>query len=319
MKRLPRVIALAVVASAATITGLRADVTYVTNDDWAQPPPGERLGSVSGVAIGPNDTVFGFLRDIGALWIFDSQGRFVRRFASGIAKMSHAVRVDRNGFIWTTDRGGHQVKKFNPDGMLMMTLGKYGVPGNGPDTFDQPTDVAVAPNGEFFVSDGYGNTRIVKFNKDGKFMKAWGEIGSGPGQFRLPHSIVIDSRNRLLVADRCYVVDTTVDPRRVCKDHRIQIFDTDGKFLDQWYLPGPLALDLKGDDLYVSDAGKVLILDVRTGKQIGAIEKTTGHEIAVDPAGNVYGSDLGLSQTAINAGQRTGGAGKIHRYTKATG
>ena len=136
----------------------------------------------------------------------------------------HGFHVDRDGNVWVTDglgRGtkGHQVFKFSPDGKVLMTLGKPNKPGNGPDEFNAPSAVVTAPNGDIFVADGHGgntNARIVKFTKDGKFIKTWGKKGSGPGEFDIPHAIAMDSQGRLFVGDR--------------QNNRIQIFDQDGKF-----------------------------------------------------------------------------------------
>src|SRR5205814_1266525 len=145
----------------------------------------------------------------------------------------HGFRVDREGFLWVTDAPyraedkeatkGHQVFKFSPDGKVVMTLGKAGVPGETPDTFKQPSDVAFAKNGDIFVDDGHGgnsNARIVKFSKDGKYIKAWGKKGTGPGEFGELHAIALDSSGRVFVGDR--------------GNNRIQIFDPDGGFLAQW-------------------------------------------------------------------------------------
>ena len=139
----------------------------------------------------------------------------------------HGATVDRDGNLWVTDaRGeagkGHQVFKFSPDGKVLMTLGKAGVSGSGPDLFDQPTDVVVAPDGDIFVTDSHRNgknNRVVRFRKDGTFVKEWGRKGSGPGEISEPHTIAIDSRGRLFVGDR--------------ENNRIQIFDQDGTFLDR--------------------------------------------------------------------------------------
>ena len=139
----------------------------------------------------------------------------------------HGATVDRDGNLWVTDaRGeggkGHQVFKFSPDGKVLMTLGKAGVCGSGPDLFDQPTDVLVAPDGDIFVTDSHRNgknNRVVKFSKDGKFIKEWGQKGSGPGEISEPHTIAMDSRGRLFVGDR--------------ENNRIQIFDQDGQVPDR--------------------------------------------------------------------------------------
>src|SRR6202008_2267155 len=155
------------------------------------------------------------------------------------------LTVDRDGNIWVTDQTGQQGIKFSPEGKVMMTLGKAGVAGSGPDTFNGPCDVAVAANGDIFVADGHGgdtNARGVKFSKDGKFIKGWGKKGSGPGEFDTLHRLAMDSKGRLFVADR--------------GNNRIQIFDQDGNFIAQWRQFGrPSGIFISKDDtLYSVDS-----------------------------------------------------------------
>jgi sugar lactone lactonase YvrE len=159
--------------------------------------------------------------------------------------------VDRDNNIWVSDGRaknngkGHTVMKFSADGKLLMTLGKPGVAGNGPDTFNAPSDILVAPNGDIFVADGHGgdtNARIVKLSTDGKFIKAWGSKGPGPGEFDTPHGLAMDAAGRLFVADR--------------GNSRIQIFDQDGKFLAEWRQfgkPSGVFIDKHGV-IYVADS-----------------------------------------------------------------
>src|SRR5262249_15562962 len=155
-------------------------------------------------------------------------GKLLASWGAGLFVFPHGATVDRAGHLWVTDaRGengkGHQVFEFAPDGRVLRTLGKAGISGSGPDTFDQPTDVGVAPSGEIFVTDshrGGKNNRVVKFSRDGRYVKEWGRTGSGRGELSEPHSIAIDSRGRLFVADR--------------ENNRIQIFDQDGRYLDEW-------------------------------------------------------------------------------------
>jgi sugar lactone lactonase YvrE len=161
------------------------------------------------------------------------------------------MTVDREGNVWVTDAQikdgkGNQVFKFSPDGKLLMALGKAGVAGGGNDVFSGPCDVAIAQNGDIFVADGHMAdvpvNRIMRFSKDGTFIKAWGKRGSGPGEFDTPHSIAIDSRGRIFVADR--------------SNSRMQIFDQDGRFLDQWKQfgrPSGVFID-KNDNMYVADS-----------------------------------------------------------------
>ena len=232
---------------------------------------------------------------------FDSSGKVVKSFGAGMFISPHGIHVDRQGNVWVTDgsgRGakGHQVFKFSPEGKVLMTLGKAGVTGDGPDAFNQPSDVFVAPNGDVFVADGHGgnsNARIVKFSKDGKFIKAWGKKGSGPGEFETPHSLAMDSSGRLFVADR--------------GNSRIQIFDQDGKLLAEWKQfgrPSGMYID-KNDILYAADTQSdektnpgykrgIRIGSVKDGKVTALISDPdpdgTGEGVTADAQGNIYGS-----------------------------
>jgi sugar lactone lactonase YvrE len=213
--------------------------------------------------------------NLAVVFKFDAAGNMVKNFGVGFV-YPHGIHVDREGNVWVVDgqsnmtprgRGGRggaagdtaaaapaappvpmgmQVTKFSPDGKVLLTLGTPGVPGTDGAHFNRPSDVVTAPNGDIFVADGHGgdesNARIVKFTKDGAFVKAWGRKGSGPGEFDAPHSITIDSQGRLFVADRA--------------NSRIQIFDQDGKFLDQWKQfgrPSGVYID-KNDVLYAADS-----------------------------------------------------------------
>lgn len=184
--------------------------------------------------------------------------------------------------------GDHRVLKIDPEGKLLLALGTRGKPGNTPDQFDRPTDVAFLPSGEFFVSDGYGNARVVKFAADGKYLKEWGKKGKGEGEFNLPHSIARDAKNRLLVGDR--------------ENNRVQVFDTDGKFLAVWSESGaPYGLFPHDGKLFVADgrANWIKVLDA-DGKTLGRWgEKGTGpgqfaqpHMLCVDSRGHVYVTEV---------------------------
>ena len=175
----------------------------------------------------------------------------MKSFGAGLILFPHGLLVDPDGNVWVTDGlgkdgKGHQVFKFSPEGKVLMTLGKPGVAGSATDEFNAPSAVLVAPNGDFFVADGHGgntNARIVKFDKTGKFIKTWGKKGSAPGEFDGPHTLAMDSRGRLFVGDR--------------GNNRIQIFDQDGNFLDQWAQfsrPSGVYID-KNDVIYVADFG----------------------------------------------------------------
>jgi sugar lactone lactonase YvrE len=193
---------------------------------------------------------------------FDPSGKLLTSFGSGLFAFPHGFTVDEQGYIWASDANasetvlgmsakgpsgvvrGQQVFKMSPRGKVLMTLGKPGVAGNGRDTFDQPSGIAIAPNGDIFVTDGHGkNDRVVKFDRNGRFIKTWGHHGSGPGEFDQPHDISIGgSEGHVFVADR--------------SNSRVQIFDQDGNFIAAWKQFGrPSAVYVSKDDtLYVSDS-----------------------------------------------------------------
>lgn len=252
-------------------------VRYELVEGWGGVP--DDIGTVSAVDVDAHGNVYAFRRAANDVWKIGPGGDLLEEWDQDFAEWAHGIRVGPEGFIWTIDGGGHQIKKWSPDGgRLLMTLGE-GVAGDGPSTFNRPTDVAFGPAGQVFVSDGYVNSRVVKFDSDGRFITSWGEKGTGPGQFDLVHTIVVDSRNRVLVGDR--------------ENARIQIFDLDGKLLETWdHLGSPYGLYLTDDDLlYVADLvnARVWIARASDGELVGTIEGTEAiHWIAVDRAGNVY-------------------------------
>lgn len=252
-------------------------------ENWAQLPAGEKFDGVSAVATDSKGNVHSFRRDGNNIWSVDASGKRFKIWGQDIAKWTHGIRVDKDGFIWATDGQGNTIMKWSPDASKqLLKLGKFGETGDNAskDLFNRPTDVAVAANGDFFVSDGYGNSRVVKFDKNGKFLKIiGGKKGSAPGEFDLPHSITIDGRGRVLVADR--------------ENKRVQIFDQEGKFLEQWtHLGSPYGLHISKDDvIYIADGvnGKIWIANAKDGKLLDTIESTNEiHWVSVDPAGNVY-------------------------------
>jgi len=233
---------------------------YRTVEHWFQLPEGRVMGSTSSVAVAPNGHIWVVDRcgvnncagsNLAPIFEFDASGKLLRNFGAGLFLFPHSITFDKDGNFWITDGHGAEGKgqqaiKFSPDGKVLMTLGKAGVAGDGEDTFNQPDDVAIAPNGDIFVSDGHssgrGNARVMKFSKDGKFLKQWGGHGSGPGQFEVPHTLAFDSKGRLFVGDRA--------------NNRIQIFDQDGKFLAEWKQfsrPSGIYID-KNDVMYVTDS-----------------------------------------------------------------
>jgi N-acyl-D-amino-acid deacylase len=257
---------------------------YRVVSDWVRLPSGLRFGEVPGMTIDGSGHVFAFTRAEPPVIELDASGHVLKTWGEQMFVWPHGIRVDRDGFLWMTDGRardgiGQQVFKFTRGGQLVMTLGKKGLSGDGPDTFNSPTDVAVAPNGDIFVSDGHVNSRIVKFSKDGAFIKAWGKRGDGPGEFNVPHTIFFDSRGRLLVGDRA--------------NRRIQIFDQEGTFLDQWTQFGsPSGIFIDGNDtLYVVDYNDKMALFVGSAKD-GSIrarsQQVLAEGVAVDAQGSIY-------------------------------
>jgi sugar lactone lactonase YvrE len=291
---------------------------YHLVENWAQLPAGLAWGAVISVDPLPDGDMVAFQRTDPPLLIFDASGKLVKSFGDGMFVQPHGLTVDREGFIWATDAQGkdgkgQRVFKFSRDGKVLMTLGKAGVAGDGEDTFNGPTDVAIALNGDIFVSDGHVNNRVVKFSKDGKFIKAWGKKGSGPGEFNLPHTLAFDAKGRLYVGDR--------------SNSRIQIFDQDGKYLDEWKQfsrPSGIFITKDGTILVAdSDSNNTTNPGWKRGIRIGNIKDgrvtafipdtnpnpdsterwypggptiaiTSGPEgVAMDAKGNVYGAEVG--------------------------
>jgi sugar lactone lactonase YvrE len=211
--------------------------------------------------------------------------------------------VDRSGNIWTSDADvkngkGGQVFKFDKDGKLLLSIGQAGARAEGPDTFVAPTWVVVAGNGDVFVSDGHGqprdglNHRIVKFSKDGKFIKAWGKTGAGPGELNDPHGLALDSQGRLFVADR--------------GNKRVQIFDQEGKFLAAWkQFSTPENIYITKDDtLYVSDSNSSATNNApfKRGIRVGSAKDGTVQyfipEESYDPSQSTSSGPVGLGVDA---------------------
>jgi DNA-binding beta-propeller fold protein YncE len=253
-------------------------------------PDGWKFGRVSAVATAADGQVFVFQRGPKAdpVIVFDSTGKYLRSWGKGMFGSPHGMRIDRSGHLWVTDNGDHQVLKFTRDGELLLKLGIRGKAGTDSQTFNKPTDIAFAPNGDFYVSDGYGNSRVVKFSKEGKYLLDWGKPGSSPGEFNLPHSVGVDSKGLVYVSDR--------------ENNRIQIFDGNGKFLRQWkHLGATQNLFITPDDqmwiithrdnienrTYDTLAGRIMRIDLSTGKVLGSME-SPGHWINVSRGGEIF-------------------------------
>jgi len=297
---------------------------YRTMADWGQLPDGRKWGSTAGVAIAPDGNVWAYDRcgknscadsNVDPILEFDTSGNLLKHWGAGMFVFPHGFFVDKQGNVWVTDEQqskdgtkGLQVFKFSPDGKVLLTLGKAGVKGTGPDTFGAPAAVAVAPNGDIFVADGHSgcmcdNARIVKFSKDGKFIKEFGKKGTGPGELDGPHTLAFDSKGRLFVGDRT--------------NNRIQIFDQNGKYIAEWKQFGrPSGIYITKDDtIYVTDSESndgtgyghnpgchrgIRVGNAKDGKVTAYIPDpdakggtSMSEGVAVDHQGNIYGAEVG--------------------------
>jgi len=264
-------------------------IDFEPADNLIKLPEGLTLGPCSAVDFDSKGQMFLFHRGKQPILCFDRSGKFVRSWGDGLIGKAHGLRVDKHDHIWVTDIGNHMVFKFNPQGKLLLALGQSGKPGTDNDQFDQPTDIAFGPQGEIYIADGYGNSRVMKFAANGRFLDKWGQPGKGRGEFDLPHSIVIDAQGRVLVGDR--------------ENDRVQVFDSEGTLLEVWpgFAPYGMELDAKGT-LFVADgrANKVKqlnstgkVINAWGGKGNGPGEFNLPHMLAADTAGNLHIAEIG--------------------------
>jgi streptogramin lyase len=242
------------------------------------PTPDFAIGMVSWVAAAPDGTAYILQRGDKAdpVIALDPSGKIVRSWGKGMYTMPHAIRVDPQGNVWTTDAASSMVYKFKSDGTLLMKIDVGGQPADCRNNFCSTTDVAFARDGHLFIADGYRNARILEYTADGKKVNEWGRAGTGPGEFRLPHSIQIDERNIIYVADR--------------ENGRIQRFDRSGKFLGEWTQYGKtFGLALDGNSIWLSTIprgpnsapGWMIKLDRTSGAVQGYVDSQGNHGMAV--------------------------------------
>jgi len=318
--------------------------TSTVIENWGDLPEGREWGSTAGIDIDPHDgQVWAYERcgagnfgggvaitcdsnPVDPIFKFDrNTGEVLANFGGGIMVTPHGIHLDADGNVWVTDFAGneagtkgHQVHKFSPTGELLMSLGTAGQAGSGPNQLNQPNDVITGPDGSIYVSDGHGGqgmttrramaagleagatARILKFSADGTFIKEWGQIGTLHGEFRTPHALAFDSQGRLFVADR--------------GNHRIEIFDQDGNYLDSRYSYGRISgLFITGDDvLYAIDSESSMTShqNWKNGVRIGHVDEdritgyippfdaetrpyqgAAGEGVAVDADGNVFAAE----------------------------
>ena len=179
-----------------------AKLPYQADPNWPQLPVGRNFSETAGIAVDAKENVYVFHRGEDPIFVFDKNGKFLRSMGKGIFSRPHGIHIDNEGNVWTVDDAGHVVVKMDSSGRIRMILGRLGDPAEGPDRFNRPTDIAFAANGDFYVTDGYGNSRVVKFSKEGKFLKAWGKKGVGESEFNIPHAVTVDKEGLVYVGDR---------------------------------------------------------------------------------------------------------------------
>lgn len=247
------------------------------------------IAEVSGVAVNSLHHIFVFQRRKPMLCEFDHDGKYLRELGDGLFDHPHGLRIDAQDNIWTTDDHNHLILKLDKNGRVLLVLGRRGVAAEADWLFNEPTDIAFDKAGNIYVSDGYGNSRVMKFDPTGRFLKSWGSYGSKPGQFDLPHSILIDKVQRVYVADR--------------ENKRIEIFDTDGRFLKQWTEVGyPYGLCFGPDGhIWMADGGYDRIVELdENGKIIGALGEpghapgqfAWAHFLTFDADGRLFVADV---------------------------
>ncbi len=298
----------ALVLAAQLATASLAHSQHEVVPGWPQLPESHVLGLCAGVGVDAQNRVFVFHRS-GRVWsnpfpketiatptvsVFDgATGRLLTTWGAHRFIMPHGLTVDQEGSLWLTDVGLHQVFKCSPEGEVLLTLGEAGVPGSDATHFNLPTDVAVLADGSFYVSDGYKNTRVMKCTADGGFEFEWGTKGNGPGEFNLPHGIVVDAQGRVIVCDR--------------ENERLQVFTAKGTFLHEWKGPqfgkpygieigpdghlfvidgGSPSLQQRGKAVELNSTGQVIDTFGSYGKAAGQFQ--LGHDIAVGPDGAIY-------------------------------
>ena len=223
-------------------------------EGWGRLPEGWRYVEAAGVAVDSRDNVYVFNRGEHPLIVFDREGNFLRSWGEGLVGRAHSITIGPDGEVWLTDDGNHTIRKFTPEGRLLLTIGDPDKPATlqSGKPFNRPTHVALSPlTGDLFISDGYGNSRVHKYDPKGRHLFSWGEPGTDPGCFNLPHNIATDAEGLVYVADR--------------ENHRVQVFDAEGRYLAQLnnlHRPCGLLIDRReGGTIYVGELGSDLAVN----------------------------------------------------------
>ncbi len=297
------------------------EYTYELLDNWAKLPEGWSFLDVGGLTVDSQDRIYVFNRSPHPVTIHERDGKFLGSWGEGYFNRPHGSRFDSGGFLYCTDDGNHTVSKFTADGRLLQVIGEKGKPSDtgythkdnlmdslrsikhGGPPFNRPTGVDFDSAGNFYVSDGYGNARVHKFSPEGRFLLSWGEPGTGPGEFMLPHNVWIDKHDRIWIPDR--------------ENNRIQIFDTSGKLLQIWY-------DVfRPTDIFIDNDEIVYVSEIRPGVSIFTIDGRllarwsneerdpatdlfiSCHAITVDSRGDIYIGEVAWTHSRYDKGSKT--------------
>ena len=294
--------------------------TYSLVEGWAKLPEGESLVDIVGLSVDEDDRVYAFGRSKRPLIVFDRDGNIEDWWGGGLFKRPHGSFMTTEGDIWLADDDSHAVFRFSRKGELLQTLGTVGQKSdtghrNGLDIFEKlssitrggepfnlPTGVAISSIGDIFVSDGYGNARVHRFSPEGELILSWGEPGAGRGQFRLPHNIWIDGKDRIWIPDR--------------ENHRVQIFDTEGNFLDEWidlWRPTHVYMD-KDETVYISELSRRISIYTIEGELLSRWGNENHsmddplfvgpHVICVDSHGDLYVGEVATTFGKVDRGAR---------------
>ena len=287
--------------------------TYeVSGDDWGNLPNGWTYKEGTAVAVDSKDNVYVFNRGTHHMIVFDQEGEVIRTWEDGVFTNPHGITIGPDDSVFCVDSGDHTVRKFTPEGELLMTLGEAGKPSPPMSgrPFNTPAHMAIdLRSGDLFVADGYSNARVHRFTAEGEYIASWGESGTGPGQFNIVHNIATDEDGWIYIADR--------------ENHRIQVFDSEGKFETQWSnlsRAATLCVDSRGGEklIYVgeyfcgiatnaigTDLGPRISIFDGNGKVVGRLgHESYGeepgrfyspHGIAVDSRGDIYVADVSWS------------------------
>ena len=276
------------------------DYTYELVPSWPTVPKYWTLGMVSDGAVNSRDEVHIFSRGLHPLTIWTPEGDFISSWGEGhFSANPHGIYIAPNDNVWLVDRDFHIATEYTPSGDLLRTFGEKLAPSPSfvGEPFNMPSGLAIAPDGNIFVSDGYGGHRVHKFSPEGELLLSWGRQGTRPGEFALLHNVWVDSRSRVLICDR--------------ENHRIQIFDDVGNYLDEWVdLIAPGDIWIKDEVVYVVEQGGGCGVSIWTldgdlitrwrgdcGPGKGTI--SAGHGICVDSQGSIYVTEIGDAQQVV--------------------